>query len=65
MIERLYTVEQAATEVLGIGRTRVYELLASGEIDSIAIGRLRRIPESALQAYIDKLKSEQSPDALR
>jgi excisionase family DNA binding protein len=45
------TVEEAARR-LGVGRTKMYALIASGEIPSVAIGRLRRIPAEALNAYL-------------
>jgi excisionase family DNA binding protein len=45
------TVEEAARR-LGVGRTTMYALIASGEVSSVRIGRLRRIPAEALSAYI-------------
>jgi excisionase family DNA binding protein len=45
------TVEEAARR-LGVGRTTMYALLASGEIPSVTIGRLRRIPAEALSVYV-------------
>jgi len=45
------TVEEAARR-LGVGRTTMYSLLASGEIPSMAIGRLRRVPADALARYV-------------
>jgi len=45
----LLTVEEAAQR-LGIGRSLFYELLALGDIESVRIGRLRRIPLGALEA---------------
>jgi excisionase family DNA binding protein len=50
----LLTAEETAKE-LGIGRTRVFALIGSGEITSVKIGRTRRIPREALQAYVDGL----------
>lgn len=47
----LLTVEEAA-EQLGIGRTSMYRLVSSGEIESVRIGRLRRVPKDAISAYI-------------
>jgi excisionase family DNA binding protein len=47
----LLTVAQAAQR-LGISRSLLYELLAAGDIESITIGRLRRIPAEALTTYI-------------
>lgn len=38
---------------LSIGRTTLYNLLASGEIQAIKIGRSTLIPESELQRFID------------
>lgn len=50
---------EGAAERLQCGRTLIYELMASGEIESIKIGRLRRIPDDALVAYVNKLRSRQ------
>ncbi|MBP2340195.1 excisionase family DNA binding protein [Saccharothrix coeruleofusca] len=50
------TVEQAA-ERLNIGRTLMYSLVSSGEVESVLIGRLRRIPLDALTRYVHKLSS--------
>ena len=43
----LLPVDEAARR-LSIGRSLLYELLAAGEIHSIHVGRLRRVPLSAL-----------------
>jgi excisionase family DNA binding protein len=51
----LLTVEQAADR-LGIGRTLAYALVSAGEIESVQIGRLRRIPADALPAFLDRLR---------
>lgn len=50
------TVEEAA-ERLGVGRTMVYALVRSGDIESIAIGRLRRIPIDALDEFVGRLRA--------
>ena len=49
------TVEEAADR-LGVGRTFVYALVKSGEIESIAIGRLRRIPCDAVDDFVQRLR---------
>ncbi|MBA2669255.1 MAG: helix-turn-helix domain-containing protein [Gemmatimonadetes bacterium] len=41
-----------AAEVIGIGRSKVYELLASGELPSIRIGGCIRVPVEALREWI-------------
>jgi excisionase family DNA binding protein len=55
----LLTVEEAA-EQLGIGRTLTYKLISSGEIESIRIGRLRRVSTTAIQDYTRRLSSDAS-----
>ena len=54
MTRLLLTPEEAA-EALSIGRTRVYELLRTGELVSVRIGHSRRIPADALVHYVEHL----------
>lgn len=49
----LLTVVEAARR-LGIGRTFMYELLASGQVDSVHVGRLHRVPVDALTDFVDR-----------
>ena len=42
--------------ILGIGRNTAYELVRSGKIRSIRIGRQLRIPKDALQDYLTQYK---------
>ncbi|MBK0866147.1 helix-turn-helix domain-containing protein [Saccharopolyspora sp. HNM0986] len=53
----LLTVEEAAQQ-LGIGRTTAYALVRSGELESVHIGRLRRIPKEAIDQYAARLIQE-------
>ena len=48
------------TRLLSIGRTRAFELVGSGEIESVTIGKTRLVPASALTDYVERLRSEQS-----
>ena len=41
----------------GLGRTRMFHLLQTGELQSVKIGRRRFIPDSSLQQYIEGLKA--------
>lgn len=56
-VRLLYKPEEAAQE-LGMSRSNFYLLLASGEIESVKIGKLRRIPGAALDEYVARLRSE-------
>jgi excisionase family DNA binding protein len=51
----LLTVEEAARR-LRIGRTTCYALIRSGELESVPVGRLRRVPPEALHDYVAKLR---------
>jgi excisionase family DNA binding protein len=57
----LYTPVQAA-QALSISRSSLYVLLAEGVITSVRIGSSRRIPASALAAFVDRL-AEESADS--
>ncbi|MFG2489895.1 excisionase family DNA-binding protein [Streptomyces caniferus] len=45
------TVAEAARRI-GIGRTKLYEYVSSGEIRSVKIGSLRRIPAEAVGEFL-------------
>ena len=50
----LVSVEEAAT-LLRIGRTTAYELVMSGRIQSVKVGRRRLIHRQGLECYVDEL----------
>ena len=52
----LLTVEEAARR-LRIGRTTCYALIRSGELESVPVGRLRRVPSDAPAAYVARLRT--------
>ena len=45
---------EALMPILGIGRNTAYELIRSGQIRSIRIGRQIRIPRDALLEFLRK-----------
>ena len=47
-----------AARVLGIGRTKVYELMRSGALRSVRVGGLRRIPVAALAEFVAQLEMD-------
>lgn len=51
----LVSVDEAA-RLLGLSRARIYELLSQGAIESVRIGRTRRIPVDALHEFAAKLR---------
>lgn len=50
-------VEEAA-RWLGLGRTKAWELVYSGRLHSVTIGRSRRVPVLALHAFVKQLMDE-------
>lgn len=52
----LLTPEEAAL-VLGIGRTKVYELMLSNALESVKIGASRRIPADSLTTFVEGLRA--------
>jgi excisionase family DNA binding protein len=57
-LPRLLLTAEEAAHLLHISRSKVYELMASGELQSVPIGRSRRIPYDAVTAYISRLIEE-------
>jgi excisionase family DNA binding protein len=54
-VPHLVTVKEAA-RILSIGRSSVYELIGSGRLEVVHIGRSVRIPLVAIAAYVKQLR---------
>ena len=54
----LVSVEQAAA-ILGIGRTRFFDLVMSHAVTSVKIGRRRLIVRSSLAEFVERLVRDQ------
>lgn len=50
--EKLLLSVVEAAQRLGIGRTLMYELLGSGQIESVHVGRLRKVPADELTRFV-------------
>ena len=55
-VRLLLTVEQAAGR-LNVGRSTAYALILSGQLESVTVGRLRRVPADAVDAFVDALRA--------
>lgn len=55
----LLPVEEAARR-LSLGRTFTFALIASGELESVTVGRLRRVPAQAIADYVARLRTSQN-----
>ena len=56
MDQLLFRPEEAA-KMLGIGRSKLYELLAAGELESVRVGACRRIPRDVLDDFVRRLRT--------
>jgi excisionase family DNA binding protein len=54
MDKLLFTVTEVA-DALGVGRSKVYELMADGSLYSVKLGRARRVPADAVRRFVDEL----------
>ena len=55
----LLTINQVA-QLLGIGRTSTYELVMSGQIQSVKLGRRRLVPRSSVEGYVKGISGPQN-----
>lgn len=55
-VEKLLLKPEEAAEILSIGRSKVYELIGTGELASVRIGACRRIPAEALSDFVAGLR---------
>lgn len=57
-VPRLLLTPVEAAAALGVSRTRIFALLATGAIESVQVGRSRRIPVSALEEFVTRLRQQ-------
>jgi excisionase family DNA binding protein len=55
-VEKILLTPVEAAAALGIGRSKVYELLQSGQLPSVHIGRCRRVPADAVHSFASSLR---------
>lgn len=58
-MEKLLLRPIEAAEAIGLGRSKTYQLISSGAIPSVRIGKSVRVPVVALRKWIEKQLQEQ------
>lgn len=58
MMDKLLLWPEEVAEVIGVGLTKVYELIGSGAIRSVKIGNCRRVPRVAVEEFVAVLLSD-------
>ena len=43
-----------AARMIGVGRTKLYELISSGELETVKIGKATRVTTASLHGLIDR-----------
>jgi excisionase family DNA binding protein len=60
-LDKLLLREPEARDILGLSRSTMFQLLRKGEIASVIVGKTsRRIPLTALRAYVERLQTTQA-----
>jgi excisionase family DNA binding protein len=54
MTEKLLLTVGEAADRLGVGRSFLYQLIQRGEVQSLKLGRARRVPLRALDEFVNK-----------
>ncbi|HUB69839.1 MAG TPA: helix-turn-helix domain-containing protein [Acidimicrobiales bacterium] len=62
-VERMLYTPTEAAKALGISRSTIYVLMASGEIPSVRIGSCRRVPVDGLRSYVARLAKKRAATA--
>lgn len=55
-MESMLLKPEEVAECLNIGRSKVYELMRAGALESVRIGSCRRVPRAAVEEYIKRLR---------
>ena len=55
-MDKLLLTPVEAAKALGIGRSKVYEVMQAGQLKSVRIGNCRRIPLDALHELLADLR---------
>ncbi|HEX6797647.1 MAG TPA: helix-turn-helix domain-containing protein [Ktedonobacterales bacterium] len=58
--QRLLLRPEEVAAILGLGRSTIYELLRSGELSAVHIGRATRIPARDLHHWIEQHTSSEN-----
>lgn len=52
-MEKILVTVEEAIHILSMGRTRIHQLIRSGELKSVKCGKSRRIVADSIRTYVD------------
>lgn len=59
MIDRMLLRPSEVADLLGLGRSKTYQLLHCGELRTIRIGKSLRVRSEDLEKWLDQVAAEQ------
>jgi excisionase family DNA binding protein len=62
-VDRLLLTPTEAAAALGIGRSKLYELMRMGVVTSVRIGGCRRVPAASLSELVARLQVDGGQEA--
>ncbi len=60
-MDRLLLRPDEVADLLGIGRSKTYELIAAGDLPAVRVGKRYRIPAEALRAWVEHRSKDLRP----
>lgn len=63
VMKRLLLRPNEAADLLAVGRSKLYELIAAGEVPSMKIGKSLRVPAAALEQWVAEHAASAVEDA--
>jgi excisionase family DNA binding protein len=61
VMDRLLLRVEEAAEYLSLGRSKTYQLVATGELPVVRIGRSVRVPAAALRRWVEQQAEQSAP----
>ena len=60
-LQPLFLRPEQAGVLLGVGRSKIYEMMAAGRLPSLHIGTRRLIERRAVEIFIQQMRDEREP----
>ena len=51
-----------AAQLVGLGRSSIYELISAGDLPVVRVGRAVRVPRLAIERWAERLQAEQNAE---
>ncbi|MBE0532634.1 MAG: DNA-binding protein [Rhodospirillales bacterium] len=58
LADRILAPIPTAARALGIGRTRMYQIIDAGNVESVKLGKRHLVVVESLHAYADRLRAK-------